>query len=120
MPFSSPPDPKNFANQVYAIVSAIPAGRVMTYGQVAMQLLPPAGMEADHYLRLAPRWVGQAMAHCPETVPWHRVINSQGKISLRPGLGANVQRRLLEQEGIVFDERERVDLKKFGWLPPGP
>jgi methylated-DNA-protein-cysteine methyltransferase-like protein len=53
------------------------------------------------------------MANCPEDVPWQRVINSQGEISPRPG--AERQRELLEQEGVVFNERGRVDLKRFGW-----
>jgi methylated-DNA-protein-cysteine methyltransferase-like protein len=59
--------------------------------------------------------VGGAMANAPDDVPWQRVINSQGKISLRPGLGPAVQRNLLEQEGVVFDAKDRVDLKTYGW-----
>ena len=58
------------------------------------------------------------MAACPEGVPWQRVINSQGKISLRRGTGPQIQRELLEAEGIEFDERERVDLKRYGWAGP--
>jgi len=54
------------------------------------------------------------MAACPDDVPWQRVINSQGKISPRPG-GAEKQRQLLEQEGVEFDAKDRVDLKKYGW-----
>ena len=52
--------------------------------------------------------------------PWQRVINSQGKVSPRPGYGPLVQRTLLEQEGVAFDDKERVDLKKYGWNPRGP
>ena len=58
------------------------------------------------------------MAQCQDDVPWQRVINSQGKVSPRPGYGPMVQRSLLEQEGVVFDEKERVDLKKYGWPEP--
>ena len=54
------------------------------------------------------------MAACPDDVPWQRVINSQGKISPRPG-GAEKQRLLLEQEGVEFDAKDRVDFKKYGW-----
>jgi methylated-DNA-protein-cysteine methyltransferase-like protein len=115
MPFSNPPNPKAYAAQVYAIVREIPAGRVMTYGQIAAQILPPVEVEPEHYLRLSPRWVGSAMAHAPDDVPWQRVINSQGKISPRPGYGSLVQRKLLEQEGVIFDEHDRVDLARFGW-----
>ncbi len=117
MAYSNPPDPKAYAAQVYAIVRKIPAGRVMTYGQIALMILPPAGVDPAQYVRLSPRWVGSAMAQCPaeRDVPWQRVINSQGKVSPRPGYGPLVQRTLLEQEGVVFDEKERVDLKKYGW-----
>jgi len=57
------------------------------------------------------------MALAPDTVPWQRVINSQGKISARPGAGPEQQRQLLEGEGVVFDARDRVDLKAYGWQP---
>ena len=53
------------------------------------------------------------MAACPDDVPWQRVINSQGKISPRPG-GAEKQRILLEEEGVIF-VKDKVDLKKYGW-----
>jgi methylated-DNA-protein-cysteine methyltransferase-like protein len=117
MPFSSPPDPKAYAEQVFTIVATIPPGRVMTYGQVALLIPPPPGVDPADYVKLSPRWVGSAMAQAPETVPWQRVINSQGKISLRPGIGAQEQRHRLESEGVVFDARDRVDLKVFGWQP---
>jgi methylated-DNA-protein-cysteine methyltransferase-like protein len=54
------------------------------------------------------------MAVCPEDTPWHRVINAQGKISLRGG-GDSTQRRRLEDEGVIFDERSRVNLKIYQW-----
>ena len=59
-------------------------------------------------------WVGSAMAACPEDTPWHRVINAQGKISLRGG-GDSAQRVRLEDEGVIFDERGRVNLKEYQW-----
>jgi methylated-DNA-protein-cysteine methyltransferase-like protein len=62
--------------------------------------------------------VGGAMAACPADVPWQRVINSQGKVSLRKGGGGEEQRRLLEAEGVLFDEKERVDLSEFAWEGP--
>jgi methylated-DNA-protein-cysteine methyltransferase-like protein len=112
-PFSSPPDPIIFNNQVWEIVRRIPAGKVATYGQIARMLPPPEGMEAKSYLSLGPRWVGSAMARCPDDAPWQRVINSKGEISPRPG--AEEQHRLLEEEGVEFDARGRVDLARFGW-----
>jgi methylated-DNA-protein-cysteine methyltransferase-like protein len=66
--------------------------------------------------------VGYAMAAVPacSDVPWHRVINSRGTISLsRDGGGYEVQRALLESEGVVFDQSDRVDLTRFGWKGPG-
>ena len=55
------------------------------------------------------------MAACPDDVPWQRVINSKGEISLRRGGGYTRQRELLEAEGIEFDERSRIDLKRYRW-----
>ena len=117
MPFSSPPDPKGYNARVYDLVRQIAAGRVATYGQIARLIPPPSGMNPADYLRLSPRWVGGAMAICPDDVPWQRVINGQGKISLRPGDAVNEQRRRLEAEGVVFDARERVDLERYRWQP---
>jgi methylated-DNA-protein-cysteine methyltransferase-like protein len=72
-------------------------------------------MDAKSYQAFGARWVGGAMAACPQDVPWQRVINSQGKVSLRLGGGGSQQRHLLESEGVEFDERDRVDLKKYAW-----
>jgi len=114
--FSSPPDPHAFNALVWDIVRQIPAGKVAAYGQIAKMIPPPGTLTLKDYEAFGPRWVGGAMAACPPDVPWQRVINSQGKISLRPG--AEEQRALLEAEGVVFDERERVDLKKYRWAGP--
>jgi methylated-DNA-protein-cysteine methyltransferase-like protein len=74
-------------------------------------------MDPKAYLAFGPRWVGGAMAACPEDVPWQRVINSKGEISSRPG--SEKQRILLEDEGVEFDDRARIDLKKYRWQPDG-
>jgi methylated-DNA-protein-cysteine methyltransferase-like protein len=113
MKFTSPHDPIIFQHQVWDIVRQIPPGRVTTYGQVARLIPPPEGMDPKAYAAFAPRWVGGAMAACPDDVPWQRVINSKGEISPRPG--AETQRQLLEEEGVQFDDRGRVDLKIYGW-----
>jgi methylated-DNA-protein-cysteine methyltransferase-like protein len=105
-----------FYNTVWKIVRQIPPGKVSTYGQIAGYIPCPPGVPEDQYPALRARWVGQAMSASPSGVPWQRVINSQGKISYRSS--ANEQRRLLEAEGIPFDDRERVDLKRFGWGGP--
>ncbi len=92
---------------IYDLVNLIPAGRVATYGQIA-----------GYIERCTPRMVGFAMAAVPQEidVPWHRVINSKGMISIRAnGEYDMMQRVLLEAEGVTFDEKERVDLAEVGW-----
>jgi methylated-DNA-protein-cysteine methyltransferase-like protein len=107
------PDPlqhEPLYQRIYLVVRAIPPGRVATYGQIA-------AIVGD----CTPRMVGYAMAATPpgSGIPWHRVINAQGKISLRAdGGGAAVQRARLEAEGIVFDQDGRVHLRRVQW--PGP
>ncbi len=113
MRFRSPPDRIIFNHQVWDIVRQIPPGKVATYGQVTRMLPPPEGMDPKAFQAFGPRWVGGAMAACPEDVPWQRVINSKGEISPRPGAGE--QRSLLEEEGIQFNEHDRIDLKVYGW-----
>ena len=110
--FTSPPDPEAFNMRVWELVRKVPSGKVATYGQIALMLPPPAGVDFESYRAFGPRWVGGAMAACPDDVPWQRIINSQGKISERPG--AQKQRILLEAEGILF-VKDKVDLKKYGW-----
>ncbi len=102
-------EPSKLYELIYTVVKAVPQGRVTTYGQVAAIV----GHGADA------RVVGYAMAGVPSelNVPWQRVINSQGKISLK-GRSGEAQRQLLEAEGIVFDAREHIDLDRFGWEGP--
>jgi methylated-DNA-protein-cysteine methyltransferase-like protein len=116
--YSSAPDPVAFKALVWEIARQITPGKVCTYGQIAAMIPPPEGMNPHNYEAFAARWVGGAMAGCPSDVPWQRVINSQGKLSLRKGGGFEHQRKLLEEEGIQFDERERIDLKKYRWEGP--
>ncbi len=93
----------NVFEEVYKIVAQIPRGRVTTYGQIAMRLGDP---------HLA-RTVGYAMRACPENLPWHRVINSKGELSLR-GEGAEMQAALLQAEGVVI-KRGKINLKRYLW-----
>ncbi len=116
--FSSPPNPAEFNARVWELVRQIPPGQVSTYGKIAGWIPVPEGMNLKDYQAWGARWVGGAMAACPDDVPWQRVINAQGKISLRPGGGQLRQRQLLEDEGVQFDERERIDLARFGWNGP--
>jgi methylated-DNA-protein-cysteine methyltransferase-like protein len=107
-----------YYEQVWALVRRIPAGKVSTYGRIASYLPPPEGMSERAYQVRGARLVGGAMAACPAGVPWQRVINSQGKVSLREGGAGEHQRDLLEKEGVNFDERERVDLSVYLWDGP--
>jgi methylated-DNA-protein-cysteine methyltransferase-like protein len=97
--------PNSLYERIYEVVERIPAGRVATYGQVARLAGIPKGA----------RQVGYAMAALgrgaprPE-VPWHRVVNAKGESSIG---GEQITR--LEAEGVSFDERGRIDLKRFGW-----
>jgi methylated-DNA-protein-cysteine methyltransferase-like protein len=112
MRYPSPPNQQAYYEQVWDLVRQVPRGKVVTYGQIAQMLPPPPGVEPQEYKAFSPRWVGGAMAACPDDVPWQRVINSQGKISARPG--AKRQRQLLEEEGILF-VNDKVDLKAYVW-----
>jgi methylated-DNA-protein-cysteine methyltransferase-like protein len=106
-----------FNQSVYQIVKGIPSGKVLTYGRIAAFIPPPPEMPYASYCAVRARWVGYAMASCPEDVPWQRVINAQGRVSKRPGFGPDLQRKLLEDEGISFDENGRIDIKRFLWQP---
>lgn len=105
---STPPFPR----LVYRLVRGVPRGKVVTYGQVAAILGQPRGARA----------VGTALAALRPPllalVPWQRVINAAGRCSQRNGLDAAVQRDLLEREGVRFDRRGTVDLRRFRWKGP--
>lgn len=113
--FTSPPSRLDFNLQVWDIVTRIPRGKVMTYGQIAALIPCPANMTPQGYRSHGPRWVGGALAACPQGLPWQRVINSQGRLSLRDS--SEKQRRLLEEEGIFFDSAGRIDLEIFQFIP---
>lgn len=117
MRYTSPPNQQAYYAQVWELVRQIPQGKVATYGQIALMLPLPMGVEFESYRAFGPRWVGGAMAACPDGVPWQRVINSKGEISQRPG--AQKQKELLLEEGVIFNEKGRIDLKEFGWKGPG-
>ena len=100
--------PSALYSRIYDVVCRVPKGKVATYGQVARLAGLPNGA----------RQVGYALHRLPEQsdVPWHRVINRLGRISLNPLYSAgDLQRALLEAEGIVFDINGSIDLMKYGW-----
>lgn len=112
------PDEKSSAQQkvvtltliahVFALVRACPPGRVTTYGWIGKALGYPRGA----------RMIGWIMNETPPEVPAQRVINSKGELSGSWAFGERGRmRKLLEAEGVVFSENERVDLKRYGWDP---
>lgn len=104
------PGGQTFYERVYQVVWRVPSGRVVTYGQVALICGAPA----------AARATGYALHHLPPDsgVPWWRVTNASGGISLKGrGPQADLQRQLLEREGVVFSLAGRVDLRTFRWWP---
>jgi methylated-DNA-protein-cysteine methyltransferase-like protein len=93
---------------IWTVVRKVPRGRVATYGQIAEL----AGLEGHA------RQVGYALHNLPakSNVPWHRVVNAKGEISARTGGDSHeLQRMLLEAEGVEFDARGRMDLKRYRW-----
>lgn len=100
----------NFFTQVYFLVTLIPWGKVASYGQIAALLDQPR----------AARTVGWALSQLPEqtTVPWHRVINSKGRVSIKSAqFTAALQQSMLEQEGIIFDGMGYCDMAIYQWQP---
>lgn len=93
----------DFFQEVYALVKEIPAGSVLTYGQIASLIGHPSSA----------RRVGQALFHAPSEalLPCHRVVNSQGRLALF----WEDQRRQLEEEGVTFKKNGCVDMKKHVW-----
>jgi|SRR5688500_13452235 methylated-DNA-protein-cysteine methyltransferase-like protein len=103
--------PASAASEIYAVVRAIPRGKVATYGQVAEL----AGLPAGH------RAVARAMRTCPARLPWQRVVGRKdtrrARISIMDGEHAALQRRLLQREGVTFDDNGFIVLRRSGWLP---
>ena len=102
-------DAPSLYTAAWAIARTIPPGRVMTYGQIATLLGTPR----------AARAVGYAMFFCKDdSVPWQRVINAKGEISLGGHVDRPIlQRELLLAEGVSFDANGRIELKKYLWWP---
>ncbi|HEX9708987.1 MAG TPA: MGMT family protein [Candidatus Thermoplasmatota archaeon] len=105
-------DTRPFSEAVWELVRLVPRGRATSYGAVAAFLGAPR----------AARGVGAALGALPEDtdVPWWRVVNRNGEVSIKgtPGLPA-LQRTLLEAEGVRFDRRGRIDFERWGWRGPG-
>jgi methylated-DNA-protein-cysteine methyltransferase-like protein len=96
------------SRRIVDLIRSIPRGRVATYGQIAVMAGMPNG--ARQVARLLHSSSGK------HRLPWHRVINASGGISLPAGSGGGLQRALLEKEGVLF-VRGKVDLRRHAWRP---
>jgi methylated-DNA-protein-cysteine methyltransferase-like protein len=96
---------QKFSERVKEIIKMVPPGKVATYGQIATIAGNPRGA----------RQVVWVLHTSGDNLPWHRIINSKGRISLPHSGGYETQRDLLEKEGIEFNENDRIDLDRYLW-----
>jgi methylated-DNA-protein-cysteine methyltransferase-like protein len=99
----------SFTERVKQFIKAIPRGKVATYGQIAMMAGNPTGVRGVV-------WILHSSSQ-KAGLPWHRVINRKGEISLPPGQGCEEQKARLEAEGVQFDREDCIDLDRFLWRP---
>ncbi|HIJ56725.1 MAG TPA: MGMT family protein [Deltaproteobacteria bacterium] len=99
-----------FTSKVKKLIKKIPEGKVATYGFIAALAGNPQ----------AARQVARILHSCSrkDSLPWHRVVNRNGRISLKHYNGYEVQKQLLEKEGVVFAENDAIDFDTYLWLPP--
>lgn len=98
-----------FTERVKDTVKKIPEGRVATYGQVA-------ACAGNHRAARQVAWILHTSSR-KHGLPWHRVVNSRGCISLKPERGYERQKALLQTEGIMFGEDGSIDLERYLWSP---
>jgi len=97
----------DFTRDVIKIIKNIPSGKVLTYGRIAkLAGNPQAARQVSWLLHSSTK---------KYNLPWHRVINSLGKISMKSLDDREYQKRLLEKEGVAFRDNYKIDLKKFLW-----
>ncbi len=94
---------EEFSLRVFDLIRSIPPGKVSTYGRIAAAAGSPRGA------RQVARLLHSSSSR--QNLPWHRVVNASGKISL-PGDSGVLQKKLLEHEGILFQNNEQIDLKR--------
>lgn len=98
---------ETFTQKVKDIIKKIPPGKVCTYGQIAAYAGNPRGARQV-------AWVLHSSSR-KDNLPWHRVVNSKGGISLKPNYGYEIQKQLLEKEGIIFDSDDTIDFDRYLW-----
>jgi len=97
----------SFTQKVKEIIKKIPRGKVATYGQIAAYAGNPRAVRQVV-------WILNSSSR-KDKLPWHRVINRQGKISLKPNHGYEIQKMLLEKEGVKFDKSGSIDFERYLW-----
>ncbi len=99
----------SFNDLVYALVRVIPYGKVLSYGRVSDLLGVPQGARAVG-------WALHNLGSREPTVPWHRVVNARGRVSIKGSPEAAIEQRVrLESEGVVFDEHDTIDMRRYLW-----
>jgi methylated-DNA-protein-cysteine methyltransferase-like protein len=101
--------PREFTARAADLIRSIPSGLVASYGFIA-------SLAGDARQARQVAWILHSSSE-KQRLPWHRVVNSEGKISLPPERGGRLQRRRLASEGVRFDRRGFIDLRKYGWNP---
>ncbi|MHA1728969.1 MAG: MGMT family protein [Promethearchaeota archaeon] len=101
--------PSDFTKAVIHVIKSIPKGKVLTYGLIAKLAGNPRGARQVS-------WILHSMTEKYE-LPWHRVINLKGKISIKSVEGRDYQKMLLEKEGVNFSTKDKIDLNQFLWKP---
>jgi len=99
----------SFYQRVKDIVKKIPQGKVATYGQIA-------AFAGNHRAAHQVAWVLHSSSR-KDKLPWHRIVNSKGGISLKRNYGYEIQKELLKKEGVKFDQNDRIDFKNYLWNP---
>lgn len=106
----------NFYLQVYRVVQRIPPGRVTSYGRIALMLSRPNAARAVGYALSALSAPDSGEPYTSASVPWQRVVNNKGRISIHSrDHAAAEQARLLQAEGVAVDEHGRIDLTMYLW-----
>ena len=104
----------SFNDLVYTLVRAIPSGKVLSYGRVSDLLGVPQGARAVG-------WALHNLGSREPSVPWHRVVNARGRVSIKGSPEAAFEQRVrLESEGVVFDEQDTLDMRRYLWTPSLP
>ncbi len=95
--------------KVKKLIKKIPRGKVATYGQIATCAGNPRATRVVV-------WILNSSSQ-KDKLPWHRVINSKGLISLKPGQGYEIQKALLQKEGVEFDGNDKINFDRYLWSP---